>query len=363
MKLIEYIRKNRIEKTISNLKLSSHQKDNLILLKYNQIKSDLRKDVVKESRGIIIDINTLKVISFPFKRFVNHTDYHKDNIDWKTARIQKKLDGSLMQLYYYDKKWRVGTSGTLDASGFIGESNITYNDLFFSLFDEEKLNKLNTNYNYIFELTTNLHTIVTTFEDNNITLLTVRNLLEIDNSVYGELNRKDCEKISKQLNIDIIEEYPMNSLEELLKSFKTMKFTDEGYVVVDDNFNRLKVKNPAWNAAHHNKGNKLNINKLIDIVKSNEIIEFVEAYPNTKYKLLKLKEKYNKIINFLDYVKENKKKLNNKELAGLIYKEISERNLNKSLIGMTFSYLNNYIDKDVYDFLYDTSNKVLMKYL
>jgi len=146
-------------------------------------------------------------------------------------------------------------------------------------------------------LTTNKHTVVTEFDEDNITLLVVRNRENISNGVYGELTKSEVIKIAKELNVDVVDYFKFNSLEVILDTFKNLSFQDEGYVVIDDKFNRIKVKNPTWNAAFHNKGHILKPVKFIDIVKSNEIIEFVEAYPNIKKKTItKFKIKYDKIL-------------------------------------------------------------------
>ena len=38
-------------------------------------------------------------------------------INWKTARVYEKIDGSLMTLYFYDNKWIISSSGKPDADG------------------------------------------------------------------------------------------------------------------------------------------------------------------------------------------------------------------------------------------------------
>ena len=62
---------------------------------------DFTDPLVKECRGIIIDLKNMKVVCFPFNKFGNYTEYYADNIDWNTARVQEKIDGSIVKLYYY----------------------------------------------------------------------------------------------------------------------------------------------------------------------------------------------------------------------------------------------------------------------
>jgi hypothetical protein len=64
----------------------------------------------------------------------------------------------------------------------------------------------------------------------------------------------------------------------------------EGYVVVDDNFNRVKVKTQHM-AVHHLKGKSAEHN-ILTIVKTNEIEEFATTFPERKEELYKLKVNY-----------------------------------------------------------------------
>jgi len=361
MKLIDELKKYGIEKVVEKYNLILKEDGDLFLLKYSQTKSNLKKQSVKEARGIIIEKNTFNVISLPFVRFTNHSDLHADKIDWESARIQTKLDGSIIQLYFYNG-WRIGTSGTINGDGNIRDTEMTFSELFTNIVGEKFTEKLNKDYNYIFELTTNKHTIVTKFNDDNVTLLTIRDTKKVHNNFYGELNRKEIVDIGKSLNVDIIDEHNFNTLESVLEHFKELSFQDEGFVIVDVNFNRIKVKNPSWNAAHHNSGNTLNESKLISIVKSNEIIEFVEAYPLTKNKLNTLKVNYDKLINFLKLISLEKNDLTGKELATLIHKHLEHEKMNKNIVGLTFSFINSDI-KDVYDFINNIPNKKLLKYI
>ena len=361
LELQKELMENGIENTIKKYNLFCVQKEDLILLKYDQIRSNFSKPAVKQARGIILHKDTFEVISLAFVKFTNHTDNKADKIDWATARVQNKLDGSIIQLYYYNG-WKVGTSGTLFGEGNVGMTDITYRELFWDIVPEGFENGLDKSFVYVFELTTNKHTIVTPFTDDNITLLTVRNRSLIGSGIESELERSSVEDIAKTLGVEVIEEYPIKSLEDAINTFKELKFIDEGYVVVDSNFNRVKVKNPAWNAAHHNKGATINKTKLIDIVKSNEVIEFAEAYPNIKNTIFNIKKKYDKLINLLVDIQSKKGKLTGAELAKLIHKTIKEQKLNVSLVGICFSFINSSFD-DAYEFINQVPNKKIAKNL
>ena len=81
------------------LKIS--EKGNLILFKYNQIDSDFNEPIVNESRGIILEKNTWKVVAYAFDKFFNFGESYAAKIDWDSAVVEQKEDGSLIKVYFY----------------------------------------------------------------------------------------------------------------------------------------------------------------------------------------------------------------------------------------------------------------------
>ena len=66
---------------------------NLVLLKYDQLNSDLGNDIVQECRGLILDSDTFDIVSYPFNKFFNYGESHAATIDWASAYVTQKLDG------------------------------------------------------------------------------------------------------------------------------------------------------------------------------------------------------------------------------------------------------------------------------
>ena len=62
--------------------------EGLVLLKYNQFDSDFSLPIVRECRGIIIDIeDNFNPVCHPFNKFFNYGEKYADSIDWKSARV------------------------------------------------------------------------------------------------------------------------------------------------------------------------------------------------------------------------------------------------------------------------------------
>jgi hypothetical protein len=83
--------------------------------------------------GLILELDTWKVMSLAFKKFFNSEEGNAHKIDWNTAKVLEKLDGSLIQVYYdgFVDKWFAGTTGTAEGEGEVNNKlGTTFNDLF-----------------------------------------------------------------------------------------------------------------------------------------------------------------------------------------------------------------------------------------
>jgi hypothetical protein len=52
--------------------------------------------------------------------------------------VYAKEDGSLCQLFWYDNKWNIATSGSPDASGNVGDWGFTFEELFWKIWEKIK---------------------------------------------------------------------------------------------------------------------------------------------------------------------------------------------------------------------------------
>ena len=246
------------------IKHNRHSKyPNLVLLSYDQIKSPTYHPIVKECRGIILDEDDCwKVVNYPFNRFYNYGQ-NEAEIDWSTAVVQEKLDGSLCSLFYYRSEWLVATSGKADASGIVNGFNFTFADLFWKVFKQlDYILPIYGYSTYIFELCTSYNKVVVEYKEPRLVLLGYRNLFSGYEATYIDL-----QKIAKDYNFEIVKQYELNNLEDILDYLKTTKGNElEGFVVVDNNFNRIKIKSEEYVSLHHIRDN-INLDKIMITVK------------------------------------------------------------------------------------------------
>lgn len=282
---------------------------NLICLKYHMLDSPMGEQIVQECRGLILnEDNNWAIISFPFKKFFNFGEGYAALIDWKTAVVQEKLDGSLMCLYFYKDKWHVQSSGLADAGGGIvsaiwKEDGVTistpqtFAEYFWKIISlrglpiSPQMTDVPKEYCFIFEMMGPLNRIVVNHKISRIVLIGCRNL------VTGQ--ELQVEKARKLLpgNIEIVKQFLLGSINEIVETFSKMNpIEQEGYVVVDSNFNRLKIKCPAYVALHHAKGECITPKILLKIVMTGESDEWVVHFEEYKEDLLKIRLTFERLI-------------------------------------------------------------------
>jgi hypothetical protein len=299
--LINYIKKNGLAKAIDTFKLKTKVYDKKILLKYDQLESPMGFAETQDARGIILEKDTWRVMCFTFRKFFNAEETHAARIDWDTAHILEKVDGSLMQLYWdwHKNDWCVSTSGMAEAEGEVNNKmGTTFADLFWETIEKVTGNNhrfklaLNKKWCYAFELTTPYNIVVTPHGVSSVTLLTIRDL-----STLGEAPYDSLVYVSGYLFTPAVKRFDLNikDVGALKRTFDGMPFTEEGYVVVDGSFNRIKIKNPAYLAVHHLKSKTAEYN-ILEIVKTNEIEEFAATFPERREEIFDLHVKYNMLV-------------------------------------------------------------------
>ena len=265
---------------------------NLVLFKYSQIDSPMGKRIVQESRGIILDENTnWSIVSFPYAKFFNYGEGHAAELDISTAKAQEKLDGSLMTVYYYNNQWNVSSSGMPDASGevslFLGKR--TFGDLFWRTWKEldYELPK-STDHCYMFEMMTKYNRIVCVYDKPRIVLHGVRNLVTMIEESPKEHARNNGWDFVKSFNMASLE-----NIVELAKNIDPIK--EEGYVTVDANFNRVKVKAPQYVALSHLK-ESASPKAMLQLIRTNEGSELLSYFPEFTELHDKIKTIYDGLI-------------------------------------------------------------------
>lgn len=264
---------------------------NLVQLKYNQIDSPITEPLVQQCRGVILDQDdSWRIVARPFDKFFNYGEASAASIDWSTARVQEKLDGSLMIVYWYDGAWHVATSGTPDASGDVNGAAETFKDLFWRVWAAKQyLTFEHTTKTYMFELMTRHNRVVVRHLEDRLALIGIRD------AVSGQ----EDAPVAVQ-NWETVRSFPLQSFTDIEATFATLNpLEQEGYVVVDAAFNRVKVKHPGYVAVHHMKDG-FGPKRVLDVVRKGETSELLTHFPEWQSDFDRVSKAFGKLVTDLE---------------------------------------------------------------
>lgn len=94
---------------------------------------------------------------------------------------------------------------------------------------------------YIFELVSRENRIVTWYDDDFVALIGVRNL-----NTFTEIHPYIIKKTAEILGVKSPKFYDAKNIEGCKKLFNTIPDDQEGFVVVDNKFNRIKIKQQTY---------------------------------------------------------------------------------------------------------------------
>lgn len=253
-----------------NLKIS--RDGNYIMFKYNQISSDFTILLVREARGIIFRESDWECVSHAFNKFGNWGENYCPNIDWNTASVQEKVDGSLIK-FWYDNGWHISTNGTIDA--FKAELNDVKYPTFGALVEDAMpiswgaLEEIaDPKCTYMFELVSPYNRVVIPYKETKLYFLGMRDMED-----GREWNPEDSDM---SYAFEMPKRYPLHSLEDVQRAANALPWDEEGYVVCDANFNRVKIKSGAYVMAHYARNNGVvNTERLVQIILDGEQEEFL----------------------------------------------------------------------------------------
>lgn len=261
--------------------------DELVSLKYNQIESPMHEPIVQECRGMVVEVASGVILSHPYNKFWNHGEQLAASIDWPTARVLEKLDGSLMTLYWHGGAWQVASSGHPTAGGSYNDQDCTFRDAFWETWRALGYRTPDgwLPFCFMFEFCADAHRIVCKYDRPRIVLHGARDL------VSGvELPHDDLAEIAQARGWEFIRSYDLGSIGDALAAADALDpIANEGFVVVDANHNRVKIKSPRYVALHHMKG-EATLRRAIELWQTGETDEVLAHFPEFAPKIVPVQQ-------------------------------------------------------------------------
>lgn len=304
-----------------SLSIKQHPKwPELYQFTYDQIESKKDDPIVREARGLILNKDdNWSIVALPFRRFFNEGEGCADAIDWSTARVQEKVDGTLIIMYAYGTEWQVATKGSPDAGGQVGDLKdikgepYTFERLFWNsaeywLKGLSKSGEFDQDYTYLWELTSPYNRVVCDYSEEGPIGWVIdghgNKLWEdeiVDQTGYGQDGSRITligvrnNKTLEEYTLDrwrgdahyVVKEFPLQSLDQVLEAAKALNpLRQEGFVIVDGNFNRIKVKSPSYVAIHHLRDGSPQ-RRIMELIKNNEgdevlAYKLLDEFPHEK---------------------------------------------------------------------------------
>lgn len=246
-----------------------------------------------------IKIRAIKRIANNSKRY----DIQTDNCNFFASNIL--VHNSLIKVWHHNAKWHVSTNGMIDANKaeltLPTEKYKTFGDLFSEVFHD--FQTLNENYTYMFEIIGPYNRVVIPYS-------------RIEIYHIGARETRSGKELITSISVQKPKEFDLRTLEDIVSAAKVLPFNDEGYVAVDANWNRVKIKSPAYVAVHHLRGEgQLSYKRVLTLIISNENTEYLNYFNEYKNIFDEVEKKYN----------EYKLKLEVSAIESLNYKSLPRR--------------------------------------
>lgn len=277
-----------LERLVTDYKITVVRDGDLASLKYNQLESPMHEPIVQECRGMVVHVPTGQILAHPYNKFWNHGEALADPIDWSTASVLEKLDGSLMVLYWQETPewagWRVASSGTPSASGSFGATDRTFRDAFWEhwqalgmLLPPATLRGVT----FMFELCDAPNRVVVRHERPRIVLHGARSL-----DGGREWTHAALAGVARAHGWEHVRAFPIATITDCLAASEALDpLETEGFVVVDATFNRVKIKSPRYVILHHMKG-EATPRRAIELWQTGEAGELLAHFPEMAPQIL-----------------------------------------------------------------------------
>ena len=278
MNVLKYLNEKGIEALQSELAIKVNVWNDLYILNYDQIDSPKNHPVTNECRSLVVaqdESGQWRTVSRSFDRFFNYGEIAEDSHDITKMTAFEKVDGSVVSLFYHNDQWLYRTRSMIMPETTVNGWDKTWKELIEPVLLERgfKEHPHDTNLTYIFEVVGTENRVVTRYNESAAYLLAIRHNTS---GVYYDMSEDAVALRGWKLP----KRYTFRDFSECLTAAKELPDLNEGYVLYD-NFGvpSLKVKNPAYVAAHLLRGEGLNPKRILQLIIMGETKEYLAVFP------------------------------------------------------------------------------------
>jgi hypothetical protein len=251
---------------------------NHLILDYDQFTVKWNEPYGYACRGLVVDPVTFEVIAFGLPKFHNLGEHYASSIDWASARVFEKIDGTMInrwwspvtQRFEYTTRFCLpdGLETTKVNSGAMHWADMIRRCM--ASVSADVLALQSKKETWTFEVCSFHNMVVVRHAGFYAKLLAVRNIETLQEQSVAD--RDFAPSYYRFSNADEVaafaNKHPATEL--------------EGFVVVDSSFNRIKIKSDQYVSLHRLKDGLRGINNLVMLAKGNDYEEVTSHFPEYK---------------------------------------------------------------------------------
>lgn len=266
------------ESYIQNMNLISNSKDGFTVLRY-----DKNKDISNVGMFRSVIFKDKKLVCFSPPKSVHYDSFKEDNI-----QFEEFIEGTMINVFYYDKKWNISTRSIFGAEtsyyNNLDSSSVTFKDMFEEALIKSnlKLDLLDCKYCYSFVLQHPKNRIVVPLNEIRLYLCGV---YRIENTRVFNINIHNNPELelmfrNSTVAIPIID----TNIETIQDAINKYTSTDCPYyiqgIVLKCGTMRSKIRNPKYNHIKLLRGNQAKLQyHYYYLRQNNKINEFLTYFP------------------------------------------------------------------------------------
>lgn len=276
---------------IKKLKLDAKIYGELIIVKYPKSIKYTDEDYILKSRGIIINFTKKSIVNSSLEGCIDIAQFNCKVNDWDSIVVEECLDGTLINLYYYNK-WTVSTKFCINGEDSRFRNNKTFKELFDSVCTIDYSN-LDKSYSYSFVLQHKDSRIVSPISENKIYHI------ESTNNVTGEKVDISLDGVNKPQLLKykhIVNRLNVTNIKELINKVNNLPWCNPGYILYSiDRKYRTKLVNSNYTKVLDIVKDQSNLNYIIldCIFKKDTIKDLLFYYPEYTTATVKVNNAFN----------------------------------------------------------------------
>lgn len=255
--------------------------DTLVVLNYCQINSKKTSAIAQECRSLVLEMGTWDIVSRSFDRFFNYGEEPCPALNPTFLMAHEKVDGSLIGVFKYRRVWMYRTRSVIMPVGEInGWDKVTWGSHIEKALGNNWQAMADTfvDRTFIMELTSRENKVVTKYgAEPELKLLAIRH----NDGYYS--SHEALEFCVAQTDWKLFRRWTFETMTECVLAAKELRNLEEGFVMYNRHGEPVgKIKNPAYVAAHHLRGEGLNPKRIKDLIIMNEVDEYLALFPEDK---------------------------------------------------------------------------------